>query len=60
MSGIDRLVFVRGVTIGAFRCAVNHPSFEIPTDSRRLLVFPRTAVVIEHEHGVPSSLTLPS
>jgi AraC-like DNA-binding protein len=55
MSGIDRVVFSSEcVTIGAFRCAVNHPSFRNSGPIRDdCFVFPRTAVVIEHEHERP-------
>ena len=55
MSGIDRVVFSSEcVTIGAFRCAVNHPSFRNSGPIRDdCFVFPRTAVVIEHEHARP-------
>ena len=52
---VDRVVFATGsVTIGAFRCAADHPSFRdsgpIQNDC---FVFPRTAVVIQHEHARP-------
>ena len=51
----DRVVFATdSVTIGAFRCATEHPSF---ADSGPILqdcfVFPRTAVVIEHADAPP-------
>lgn len=42
------------VTVGEFRCTVDHPRFE---DSGRIrqdcFVFPRLAVAIEHEHQTP-------
>lgn len=42
------------VTIGAFRCATDHPSFRNSGPIRDdCFVFPRTAVVIQHEHGRP-------
>jgi AraC family transcriptional regulator len=52
---VDRVVCATGsVTIGAFRCAADHPSFRdsgpIQNDC---FVFPRTAVVIQHEHARP-------
>ena len=55
MSPIDRVVFASEcVTIGAFRCAVNDPSFRNSGPIRDdCFVFPRTAVVIEHEHARP-------
>jgi AraC-like DNA-binding protein len=51
----DRVVFSTGsVTIGAFRCPPDHPSFR---DSGPIkddcFVFPRTAVVIQHRDGRP-------
>jgi AraC-like DNA-binding protein len=55
MSAIDRVVFsTECVTIGAFRCAVDHPSFRDSGPIRDdCFVFPRTAVVIQHDHGRP-------
>jgi AraC family transcriptional regulator len=55
MSAIDRVVFATEcVTIGAFRCAVDHPSFRNSGAIRDdCFVFPRTAVVIAHEHARP-------
>ena len=52
MSAIDRVVFATEcVTIGAFRCGVDHPSFRNSGPIRDdCFVFPRTAVVIAHEH----------
>jgi len=42
------------VTIGAFRCAVDHPSFRNSGAIRDdCFVFPRTAVVIAHENTPP-------
>ncbi len=51
----DRIVYQTDVvTIGAFRCGRDHDSFEdsgpIANDC---FVFPRTAVVIEHDHERP-------
>ena len=50
---VDHIVFsTECVTIGAFRCAVEHPSFRnsgpIQNDC---FVFPRTAVVIQHDNA---------
>ena len=52
---VDRVVFsTEGVTIGAFRCATDHPSFRDSGPIRHdCFVFPRTAVVIQHEQGRP-------
>jgi len=46
----DRVLFATdSVTIGAFRCAAEHPSFRDSGPIRQdCFVFPRTAVVIEH------------
>jgi len=47
---IDRTVFTTGhVTVGAFRCPINYPSFRDtgPTE-RHLVVFPRSGVWIRH------------
>ena len=48
---VDRVVFSTDcVTIGAFRCAVDHPSFRNSGPIRDdCFVFPRTAVVIQHD-----------
>jgi len=51
----DTLVFSSAlVEIGAFRCDVGHPSFRDsgPTE-HHLFVFPRTSVIIQHEHERP-------
>jgi AraC-like DNA-binding protein len=50
---VDRVVFASEcVTIGAFRCAADHPSFRnsgpIAGDC---FVFPRTAVIIQHDNA---------
>jgi AraC family transcriptional regulator len=48
----DTLVFSSPlVEVGAFRCDVGHPSFRDsgPTE-HNLFVFPRTSVIIQHEH----------
>jgi AraC family transcriptional regulator len=55
MPDPDQVVFAtESVTIGAFRCPTNHPSFR---DSGPIkddcFVFPRTAVVIQHRDGRP-------
>jgi hypothetical protein len=65
MSAADRVVFsTECVTIGAFRCATDHPSFRnsgpIQNDC---FVFPRTAVVIQHDNAPafvadPTTVTL--
>lgn len=49
-SAADRVLFATdSVTIGAFRCATDHPSFRDSGPIRQdCFVFPRTAVVIEH------------
>ena len=52
-AAADRVVFfTECVTIGAFRCAADHPSFRnsgpIQNDC---FVFPRTAVVIQHDNA---------
>src|SRR5215471_1517923 len=51
----DRVVFATdSVTIGAFRCATAHPSFTNSGPIRQdCFVFPRTAVVIEHDGATP-------
>jgi AraC family transcriptional regulator len=48
----DQIVFESpSVSIGAFRCSVDHPAFEDSGPaSSHCFVFPRTAVEIEHEH----------
>jgi AraC family transcriptional regulator len=51
-AAVDQVVFSTDcVTIGAFRCAADHPSFRnsgpIQNDC---FVFPRTAVVIQHDN----------
>jgi AraC-like DNA-binding protein len=52
---VDRVVFsTECVTIGAFRCATDHPSFRNSGPIRDdCFVFPRTAVVIQHDSGRP-------
>ncbi|MBK7642841.1 MAG: helix-turn-helix transcriptional regulator [Planctomycetes bacterium] len=52
---LDRIVFrTQSVTIGAFRCPLGHPRFEDSGPiAQHCLVFPRTAVSIEHEHAPP-------
>lgn len=55
VPGADRVVYRSDtVTIGAFRCPTDHPSFRdsgpIQNDC---FVFPRTAVVIRHRGGRP-------
>jgi AraC-like DNA-binding protein len=53
---IDRAVFSSPiVTIGAFRCGTDHPSFEDAglIESECCFVFPRNSVVIETEHERP-------
>jgi AraC family transcriptional regulator len=54
-SAADRIVFsTESVTIGAFRCAVDHPAFRDSGPIRQdCFVFPRTAVVIEHSGARP-------
>ena len=51
----DRIVFATDcVTVGAFRCATDHPSFRDSGPIRDdCFVFPRTAVVIEHADARP-------
>jgi AraC family transcriptional regulator len=51
----DRVVFsTECVGIGAFRCATDHPSFrDSGPIERDCFVFPRTSVVIEHDHARP-------
>ena len=53
--GIDRIVFATdSVTIGAFRCAADHPCFRDSGPIQQdCFVFPRTAVVIEHAAAPP-------
>ena len=50
---VDRVVFsTECVTIGAFRCAADHPSFRNSGPIRDdCFVFPRTAVIIQHENA---------
>lgn len=52
---LDRIVFQSELaTIGAFRCAREHPRFEDSGPIRQhCFVFPRSAVEIEHEHARP-------
>jgi len=54
-AAVDRLVFASEcVTIGAFRCAIDHPSFRDSGPIQQdCFVFPRTAVVIQHCDGRP-------
>jgi AraC-like DNA-binding protein len=54
-AAADRVVFsTESVTIGAFRCAVDHPSFRNSGPIRDdCFVFPRTAVIIQHDHARP-------
>jgi AraC family transcriptional regulator len=51
----DRIVFAtESVTIGAFRCAIDHPSFRDSGPIQQdCFVFPRTAVVIHHSGARP-------
>ena len=51
----DRVVFATdSVTIGAFRCATEHPSFrDSGPIQQNCFVFPRTAVIIEHSGERP-------
>lgn len=51
----DRIVFATdSVTIGAFRCAIDHPSFRDSGPIQQdCFVFPRTSVVIQHDRGAP-------
>jgi len=46
----DRIIFAtESVTVGAFRCAIDHPSFRDSGPIQQdCFVFPRTAVVIHH------------
>ena len=55
MPSSDRIVFSSEcVTIGAFRCATDHPSFRNSGPIRDdCFVFPRTAVIIQHDAGRP-------
>ena len=52
-TSADRVVFAtESVTIGAFRCAVDHPSFRDSGPIRDdCFVFPRTTVVIAHDNA---------
>ncbi len=52
---VDHIVFsTECVTIGAFRCATDHPSFRNSGPIRDdCFVFPRTAVVIQHDNRRP-------
>lgn len=52
---LDRIVYQSELaTIGAFRCAREHPRFEDSGPIRQhCFVFPRSAVEIEHEHARP-------
>jgi AraC family transcriptional regulator len=54
-ADVDRIVFATdSVTIGAFRCAAEHPAFRDSGPIRQdCFVFPRTAVVIELEAVAP-------
>jgi AraC family transcriptional regulator len=51
----DRIVYeTRLVRIGAFRCDRDHPDFrDTGPANNDCFVFPRTAVLIEHEHEPP-------
>src|SRR4051794_38890243 len=51
-AAADRVVFsTECVTIGAFRCATNHPAFrDSGPIANDCFVFPRTAVVIQHDN----------
>ena len=53
VASVDHVVFATEcVTIGAFRCAANHPSFRNSGPiSDDCFVFPRTTVVIQHDHA---------
>lgn len=55
VGAVDRIVFsTECVTIGAFRCAPGHPSFRNSGPIRDdCFVFPRTAVLIQHEDAPP-------
>jgi hypothetical protein len=52
-AAVDRVVFsTESVTVGAFRCAVNHPSFRNSGPIRDdCFVFPRTTLVIQHDRA---------
>jgi AraC family transcriptional regulator len=52
-DAVDRVVFsTESVTVGAFRCAVSHPSFRNSGPIRDdCFVFPRTTVAIQHHHA---------
>lgn len=54
-ADVDHVVFTTDcVTIGAFRCAADHPSFRNSGPIRNdCFVFPRTAVVIQHDNARP-------
>jgi AraC-like DNA-binding protein len=54
-AAVDRIVFsTECVTIGAFRCASDHPSFRNSGPIRDdCFVFPRTSVVIQHDNARP-------
>jgi AraC-like DNA-binding protein len=54
-ADVDHVVFSTDcVTIGAFRCAADHPSFRNSGPIKNdCFVFPRTAVVIQHDHERP-------
>jgi AraC family transcriptional regulator len=54
-ASADRVVFATdSITIGAFRCSTAHPSFSDSGPIRQdCFVFPRTAVVIEHDGARP-------
>jgi AraC family transcriptional regulator len=54
-AAVDRVVFASEcVTIGAFRCAIDHPSFRDSGPIQQdCFVFPRTVVVIQHCDGRP-------
>lgn len=51
----DRIVFAtESVTIGAFRCATEHPAFrDSGPIQQNCFVFPRTAVIIQHSGERP-------
>lgn len=55
MLSIDRIVFeTPSVSVGAFRCPVDHPSFADSGPIRNhCFVFPRTPVVIQHKDSGP-------
>jgi AraC family transcriptional regulator len=54
-AAVDRVVFsTECVTIGAFRCPPSHASFRNSGPIRDdCFVFPRTAVLIQHENALP-------